>query len=206
MKKARKWWKASLGVVLCVLATTLPAAAQEKENRRLRRGAFLGAHFVYAIPDFDIEGGLTTDDPLGFEVFAGYRFNRYVSLEGQFLYLPNFEVREFGRHLTDAWALTAMPATKVYPLVDVLPPWVQPYGLLGVGVLVAHVDEAFFLDDATDATAAFRFSGGADFYLLPQLVARVSGGYVVGVTDLSLVGTDATPNFAPITVGLEFRF
>jgi len=205
MKMARIRLVASLGVVLSILAGLSPATATE-EDRRLRRGAFLGAHFVYAIPDFDIEGGLTTDDPLGFEVFAGYRFNRYVSLEGQFLYLPNFDVRELGQHLTDAWALTAMPATKVYPLADVLPAWVQPYGMFGVGVLVAHVDEVFFLDDATDATAAFRFSGGADFYLLPQLVARVSGGYVLGVSDLSLVGIEATPNFAPITVGLEFRF
>ena len=130
-----------VGLAACCLVAGQSATAADVDDPRLRKGAFVGAHFVYAIPDFDFDAPVSTDDPLGFEVFGGYRFNRYVSLEGQVQYLPDFDVEgpnlfSGGRSRTDAWVLTMMPAVKGYPLVDVLPGWVQPYGMLGVGALL----------------------------------------------------------------------
>ena len=84
----------------------------------------------------------------------------------------------------EGWGLTIMPAAKVYPLADVLPPWVQPYGMFGVGFVLAYVEDDFgILDSDTDAAAAFRFGGGVDFYIIPQLVVRAGAGYVLGVPD-----------------------
>jgi hypothetical protein len=158
-------------VLLCFVAGPTLVAADESVDARLRSGAILGVNFVYVISDFDFESSaFDSDDPLGVEVSAGYRFNRYVSLEGILQYLSEFDIDAnagFPATFT-AWGLSFMPATKVYPLADVLPPWVQPFGQFGIGVLFAHSD-GFGSDN--DATAGFRFGGGVDFYLAPQIVA-----------------------------------
>ena len=193
-------------VLLCFLAVPKLAVADESEDARLRSGAILGVNFVYVISDFDFESSsFDSDDPLGVEVSAGYRFNRYVSLEGILQYISEFDIdvnAGFPATFT-AWGLSFMPATKVYPLADVLPPWVQPFGQFGIGVLFAHSD-GFGSDN--DATAGFRFGGGVDFYLAPQVVLRAGGGYVLAASDMTLFGEDVTPSYAPITAGFEFRF
>lgn len=186
------------------------SAGDDSEDSRLRSGAFLGVHFVYALSDFDFKtSAISADDSPGVEVFAGYRFNRFVSLEGVLHYLDEFDIdtRDFrtggSRRLATAWGISFMPATKVYPLADVLPPWVQPFGQFGVGVLFAHADGGF---TDNDATVGFRFGGGVDIYLAPQVVLRAGGGYVLAGSDIELLGVEVEPSYAPITAGLEFRF
>ena len=73
-----------------------------------------------------------------------------------------------------------------------------------MGTIFVEVDEGGVSD--SDATYAFRFAAGADFYVLPTLVVEVGGGYVVATSDLDYVGFSVTPNYAPIVAGVEYRF
>ena len=213
MKRAFVVLTLSAGIIAANVLSAF--AGNETQDSRLRSGAFVGVHFVYSLSDFDSNRtSLSADDAPGVEVFGGYRFNRYVSLEGLFHYTGKFDVTTtlpFSSSVeqVNGWGFTIMPATKVYPLVDVLPAWVQPYGMFGVGALIAYVENEFgLLGSDTAATAAFRFGGGVDFYLIPQLILRAGAGYVLGANDLEFYDNDIEieTNYVPINVGLEFRF
>ena len=183
------------------------APAVAEEARPDRRGAVVGVHFVYAVEDFDFShsGGLSADDTPGFEVLGGYRFNRYIDVTGVFQYLSEFGIDAHGDGtVANAWGFSFMPTTRVYPFADLLPPWVEPFGLFGMGTIFVEADEGGITD--SDATYAFRFAAGADFYVLPTLVVEVGGGYVVATNDLDYVGFSVTPNYAPIVAGVEYRF
>lgn len=67
---------AALGILLCITAS---AQAEEQETTNLRFGIGV-AEYTLDVDDLD-----SKFKPTGFEVFAGYEFNRYLALEAGYL-------------------------------------------------------------------------------------------------------------------------
>jgi hypothetical protein len=76
--------------------------------------------------------------------------------------------------------------------------------VFGMGTMYEEIDDGLSSDN--DATFMFRFEGSVDFHVLPELVNDIGAGYVVAASDLDLLGLDVTPNYAPFTAGVEYRF
>jgi hypothetical protein len=178
-----------------------------------RRGPIVGIHWVYALNDYHFnQSGVSAADALGFEVLGGYRFNRWVDLTGVFQYQSNFAINGSAlviggvpiRGDACAWNISFMPTVRVYPFATLLPPWVEPYGLYGMGTMYEEIDDGVSSD--SDATFMFRFETGVDFHVMPELVIKIGAGYVVAAEDLQLLGLDVTPNYAPFVAGVEYRF
>lgn len=179
-----------------------------------RRGAIVGIHWVYALNDYHFDqSGLSAEDALGFEVLGGYRFNRWIDVTGVFQYQSEFTINGTALNVggvpirgpvAHAWNISFMPTTRVYPFADLLPPWVEPFGLFGLGSFFEEIDDGLSSD--SDATFMFRFEGGVDFHVIPQLVIEIGAGYVVAASKLEMLGLDVTPNYAPFVAGVEYRF
>ncbi len=207
------------GLACALIATVVcgyPGAARalDESTPDDRRGAIVGIHFVYALNDYHFDApGLSAEDALGFEVLGGYRFNRWVDVTGVFQYQSDFTIN--GTALTiggvpirgpvaSAWNVSFMPTVRGYPFADLLPPWIEPFGLFGMGTFFEEIDDGQSSD--SDATFMFRFQGGVDFHVIPQLVIEIGAGYVVAARDLDLLGLAVTPNYAPFVAGVEYRF
>src|SRR5207244_443273 len=132
------------------------AAADDDYAGDDRRGAIVGIHWVYALNDYDFNvRGLSANDALGFEVLGGYRFNKWVDVVGVFQYQSDFDIDgnaviggvPFSGKVASAWGVSFMPTGRVYPFATLLPEWVEPYGLFGMGTTYLEVTSGGSKDD-----------------------------------------------------------
>ena len=182
--------------VLLALGITLgwTAHAGAEAADYARQGFYVGGGVLGAINDTDLEdlGG-----SVGFDVRAGYRFLRYLAVEGQLSYFDNFG-GNFGVADVDLKALTGTANVKALPLTG----RVQPYAQVGVGGTHLH-GEAHFLGNtvAEDSTTEFTFRGGGglDLYLRPSVSLYTDVSYV-------LLSGDLGGGFVPFTFGAQYHF
>lgn len=161
----------------------------EGDERSLyaRNGFYAGLSGHYALELFDTDPitrvpgfSASSRDTGGFGVSIGYRAHRHFAAEGLFQQYARFRVRskQNGQRLESdkfagySWTLNG----KAYLLTG----RIQPYGLLGMGVLVL---KKRFRNDRQESFAG-RMGGGIDFYLTENWLLGGEIGYMAPARDL----------------------
>jgi opacity protein-like surface antigen len=141
-------------IAVAVVATLLAAfSAQSQEPDYARSGAYGELAAGGALEAFD---GVSMDDGFAIGLTVGYRFHPYIAAEGQFEY-AKFDDEFLGDEF-DIYLITFTTNAKVFVLTG----RIQPYGLVGVGLLHREVDTGPINSD--DAGFISRFGGGIDFW------------------------------------------
>lgn len=210
----------SLVIVAALLASPAAAAAQEaapeaapaaepvaepEESEFARRGPYAGLGLIYAPGVFklrnaeDMAGGITLEDTdtFGLDARAGYRLNPRFAVEGDYQFLPGFEVeRGGGGTLAELTTHTLTVNGKLYAMVDTF----QPYFVGGAGLLHVNADATLpgFSGDGTGF--AGRVGVGADYYLRPDVVLNLE------FTVILATGPVTDVRFLPLVFGAQYRF
>jgi opacity protein-like surface antigen len=210
------------GLVVAVLGWTLTlssamgqtsTAAETTSPQDLSRsGAYLGVGPAYVVSDFNLPGRVSADNGVGLDARGGYRLLPNLAAELDLQYATRFDIHQGQNHskvgTVDTLVVTAN--AKGYPLSG----WqlscsgglcvlakerVQPYGVVGIGLLRSSETDTPGVSIAGGETVfASRFGGGVDVYVTANVVLNVEGTYVLAAHG----GRDVTP----IVFALQYRF
>ncbi len=158
-----------------------------------RSGVYAGIGGVYAIEDFDFAQSSRIQNAAGFNFRLGYRFHPNMAIEAMGERVDPFDVDSFPGYELNTW--TGTFNGKFFALTD----RVQPYGLLGIGVMQAQGKGPGFRTD-TETAMAFRYGGGIDFYLTEILVFNLETSYVAPTDDVRAF------NYYTLGGGIQVRF
>jgi opacity protein-like surface antigen len=217
-----------------VLCAASPASGETDGYARGGLYAGVGAAYVieqFDLPDatlkvpeapiyaLDVDGG----DSWGAEARVGYRFHPNLAAEGQLQYYDNFGIDAAltlaaspSRQILTLNGLSFMGNVKGYPFTG----RVQPYGLVGLGLLWLQAPRTPFDDSAlatrarseawrnfvrktralSDVGFAGRIGVGIDGYLTQNLLLNVETSYLLPIGDLSDF------RMVPISLGVQYRF
>jgi opacity protein-like surface antigen len=208
---------------LTALVLCAASAASGETDDYARRGLYAGVGGAYVIEQFDLPDATLTlpespifhydvdgGDSWGAEARVGYRFHPNLAAEGQLQCYDNFgiDVAEVAdarpkRDFLTLNGLSLMGNVKGYPFTG----RVQPYGLLGLGLLWLHTQPPRTLYDDLqkgfddhEVEFAGRIGVGIDGYLTRNLLLNVETSYLVptgGLRDFRMV---------PISLGVQYRF
>ena len=141
--------------------------------------------------------GSDVDEVVGFKGKIGYRPLEWWAAEVEIEYLTGIDIDSSNSNDAELEYLTATLNGKLYIPFDS----VEPFAVLGVGVLRADLDYKSGLNSDTDnAGVAIRMGSGIDFYLSDHLAMVVDAAYVLttgNVDDLDYVS---------IGWGLQYKF
>ena len=160
-----------LATLILVFTFSYHAEAEIKE-----KGFFLGGGLAYAWENFD-DDGLDFDNAWGINLFGGYRFMRYIALEGNLNWYDDFE--------SDTTSVDVEIWTMMIDLKALYPVYkdrLVPYLRVGFGYMDVEADAGIFSADEDDL--AFNFGGGLDYYVTDQVSLGIDGKYVWGTDDL----------------------
>lgn len=125
----------------------------------------------------EIDNGLDADEGVGIEFYGGYRLSPYVAFELEFEMIPDVDVDLGGSGKIgelETWAITSN--MKMFVLTG----RIQPYGLMGLGVLHGDLGNSSGTGlSRTDLNFAFRFGAGLDFYITKHIVVSAGADYVL---------------------------
>lgn len=185
-------------IVSLALGGAVSARAEEGAASPGRPGLYAGIGLVYGPSAFDIDG-VDASNQFGLDARLGYRIARHVAVEGQYQYVPGYDLDTslFGTIATlDTNTFTVNG--KVFALPDTT---FQPYGIGGIGFL--HVNGDTDIPGASvDSQTAFagRVGVGADYYLRPKVVLNLEFSAVLPAGDLSDL------RLLPLVFGVQARF
>jgi opacity protein-like surface antigen len=159
----------------------------EIPNEFTRRGAYVGVSGIWAFERFNFEDG-RTENGGGLSLRAGYRChpNAAVEIQGDWL---RFDSKASAiRSELDAGAVTGN--VRLFPLTSLLEGRIQPYGLVGVGVLATDSENGLLL----------RLGGGVDLHATPNFALTAGAAYLAPYGSVSRFNTVA------VSAGLDYRF
>lgn len=181
-----------------------------------RSGVYLGGSatagfslFEGYLDDTFRTAAVNADNSFGAGAQLGYRFHPRVAAEAEFEWLGRYFVSEEAEiaadgEMTDAeidvlsidsWIATGN--VKGYLLTGS----VQPYGLVGVGVMRSDVEDTLGLDLGWKSTdLALRFGAGVECYVFRKIVTHI------GVDYLHPTGDQKGFNYVSVQLGLQYRF
>jgi opacity protein-like surface antigen len=137
-----------------------------------------------------------------FDAKAGYWIHPNLAAEANLRKFEKGQVETAGAVRDDAAGWSATANAKGYPWTG----RVQPYGLVGMGVLFGRVRQAVGMPHA-DSAFVTRFGGGADFYATENVVLNVDVSYMYTPGELNVGGdTSVRPDLIPVVFGLRYRF
>ncbi|MFT4569397.1 MAG: opacity protein-like surface antigen [Hyphomicrobiaceae bacterium] len=156
-----------------------------------RNGFYLIGAGSYAFEDFDGEFSELADDTGGFNARVGYRFHPNVAAEIEYEWFDDFSKSSDIAEVDEAWALTAN--AKLYAMTGCI----QPYLLLGVGLMSADVDVS-----GSGSTEEFlgRVGLGTDVYVTENIAVTGDATYLIPTGDLEDL------NAIALSLGLMYRF
>jgi opacity protein-like surface antigen len=169
MKKFLILWT----TIMVLFTLSINAEADPAET-----GFYLGGGVAYAWENFD--GDFDFDDAWGLNAFAGYRFMRYIALEGNFNWYDDFESDSTSADV-EIWTLM-LDLRAMYPVYN---DRLVPYLRIGGGYMDAKATAGSL--DASNEDFAFNLGGGLDYYVTDQVSIGLDGKYVVGTGDLDAV-------------------
>jgi opacity protein-like surface antigen len=203
---------------LLLLIAVAPARAEGPDAGYdfARSGWYLGAGVSIGFEAFsgiaEMEDSLDTNvkvgNAFGVNARAGYRLFPWLALEGQFEWLSSFnyiaedvlppgetDVRDATFAEVEDYTLTVN--AKGYPLTG----RVQPFGLVGLGGMLAK-NTLRFQNDRTVDVGGFvaRFGGGVDYYLDESWILSADVSYLL--TTGNVEDTDRVS----LGIGIQYRF
>lgn len=158
----------------------------------VRTGFYVGANGVFSIEAFRETNGLTFDDAVGFNVRAGYRLDRLISLEVAIERNHRFDLKSSPQVGIETWGGTLN--TKLFPFHGAI----QPYLLIGTGFMHARAAGAGL--NLSDTGSMYRGGIGLDLYTTHNWVVNLEGSYVFPqgeVEDLDYIS---------LSGGVQYRF
>ena len=165
-------------LILCATIMVVFALSINAEADPADTGFYLGGGVAHAWENFD--GDFDFDDAWGLNAFAGYRFMRYIALEGNFNWYDDFESGSTNADV-EIWTLM-LDLKAMYPVYN---DRLVPYLRAGGGYMDAKASAGSL--DASNEDFAFNFGGGLDYYVTDQVSIGLDGKYVVGTGDLDAV-------------------
>ena len=103
----------SFAVVVVLLCFSTSVWGQDD----VREGGYIGIGGSYAVEDFDFDGPSPYDSTWGLNVRAGYDFTKWLSLEFDFCYLPDFtEKGSFSMPFPESDPPVTLPAVDGFDL------------------------------------------------------------------------------------------
>jgi opacity protein-like surface antigen len=223
----KKLLSTALAATVCTLAVGLVEPGAAWAQNYDRKGLYVGLGFSYAFQNFglskteqavsDALGGNTSvaleaDDSPGFDIRGGYRFHPNFAIEGEVQYFTAFDLNvrniSAGGQSTKVGSIDTLVMTvnaKGYALTG----RIQPYGLLGLGSMLASFDpNAEGVDSEDDRTFAVRFGAGVDCYATENIVVYLEVSYLLPISDYKFGGSDPGlgGDIIPIGVGAQYRF
>ena len=161
-----------------------------------RTGAYVGINGFAAFEKFDDTAGADVDDSWGLGARVGYRAHRNYAIELKVEWYDEFDIDVPGFDADiDGWSV-AFQSKFLLPVAD---DRVQPFALIGAGVLHGDIDAPFGLsDDETDFL--WRLGLGVDLYATEQIAFAVEGVYNFPTGDLDDF------EFWTLGLGLQYRF
>lgn len=160
----------TLAAVAVCMAPSDSMAADEEENVNTRASFYALAGGSYT-PDENF----SSSTPLGFNVRAGARFNRWFAIEAQLDWFKN-DGEGHNPYMVGG-------NTKVYPLAGPI----QPYVIAGVG--------AFTINN--DARAMGRVGGGVEYYVTENIGVMLEATYMHAIT--------SSLDYPVVSWGLAYR-
>ncbi len=169
-------------VSLCI---ALPAAAQDEDDEETdyaREGWYLSASGVFVYEQWDGSiSDIGAEDTWALNFRAGTRISPWAAAEVALEVTGDF----FPDERQDFSVVHAGVNARVYPLGGMLGR-IQPFGLLGLGVVSTVVDHR---DRSTDLRQSnvdwgFRPGAGIDFYYTENVAVSLEGSYVWTVGDV----------------------
>ncbi len=180
-----------LGLTLIALIG-IPARAEAQDDYE-RSGYYLGAGLGLGVEQFEGAGGLNIDTGVGFDIWAGYRFASNLAAELQLEYLDRFDFSLGGSDFEGS-ALALTWNLKCYLETG----WIQPFVLVGIGLLRAELEA--FGPSGSDTDFAARFGGGIDFYSWSNTSLGVTASYVLATGDVDVF------DYVSLVLGVQHRF
>ena len=142
----------------------IPGSVQAEDDYD-RPGFYLGAGLGLGFEQFEGTGGLDIDTGIGFDAWAGYRFDNNSAAELQLEYMDRFDA-SFGGVDIDTNVLAFTGNLKAYLMTGK----VQPFAVVGIGILRA--ESKFLGISVSDTDLAARFGGRRRPLRLAQRVIR----------------------------------
>jgi opacity protein-like surface antigen len=148
------------------------------------QGFYIGGGASYAWENFDTSeidflGNVSIDDAWGLNAFAGYRFTRYIALEGNFNWYDDFDAKINGFDFqVKIWTLM-LDLKAMYPVYN---DRLVPYVRIGGGYMDGEIEVAGL--NESDEDFAFNLGGGLDYYVTDLISLGLDGKYVWGTGDL----------------------
>jgi opacity protein-like surface antigen len=189
-------------------AATAPVA---EESEYGRRGWYAGLGFIYAPSAFKLDdaesqlpssrvasNSLGGNNKFGLDARVGYRLRPRWALEGNYQYVPGFEVERGGAgklvdlNVHGLW----LNGKMIFLTEDTF----QPYLLGGAGMLHVNSDATIPGFSADGTGFAGRMGAGADVWLRRDLVVNVEFSVVLPT------GPVADVRYLPLVFGAQYRF
>ncbi|MCH2172010.1 porin family protein [Myxococcota bacterium] len=217
----------AFGGLIALLVTLIFATSASAQTEYSRPGTYLQVAGSYAICNWSRTNNSSEncsdyfDNSLGFNARGGYRFNRWIALEGQIewqagydstpkLNLPPAAVAA-GITSLSLDSLSYTINAKLYPTEG----RIQPYALAGIGG-----ENIWFSTNLSesDSYTSFvgRFGAGVDVYLTPNLALNGEFSYVAATEAKNTYWgpwgaswtdyTNLDPSYLTVSWGLMYRF
>jgi outer membrane protein W len=163
-----------------------------------RSGPYLGVSGSYALDmAFEDAFGLPVENSWGIYGRLGYRLAPRLAAELQVEYLFGFDAGLFGAEFLNYEMLAATANGKLFLATREI----QPFLLVGAGVLYSRLQDSLGVGISADAVGpAMRAGGGVDFYFSESIVVSVDATYVLPFRDV------ADLDYLSIGLGVQYRF
>jgi opacity protein-like surface antigen len=176
-----------------IVALTLPAAVATAQDRDGygRTGFYAGLGASIAFDEFAGIPNDTFQAAYGFQAVGGYRFHPHVAAELEIEWDPSgFKVSG-----AEIEPLVVTANAKAFLSTGM----VQPFGLIGIGLM--HVDATAGAFTVTATGFAARFGAGFDFYVNEHIIVTLDTSYVLPTGDVDGL------NYVALGVAkLQYRF
>jgi len=177
----------ALSAALLVASFSAQIARAADDDPYNRTGAYVGVGASRSVNFFD--GTLddafsplsslkssTVGDTWGANARAGYRFHKFLALEGEYEWMKSFNMSVAGVDIGHMQTQVATLNLKVIAPFGAF----QPYVLAGAGIIFTTLDKSFALPfDVGNGQFASRFGAGLDYWVTPNLSLNLGGEVVV---------------------------
>ena len=224
----------SLSMLAFCLAAAPALAQEDLQDPYARTGVYIGAtilggsylsnedeltNTVTAIVNDTTTRNIEADPALGFDIYVGYRINKFFAVEAEFEMLPATDL-DFSEDIEESEAVVFPPPprpaqtgtsgtlaelesiTGSFNVKAFLPVGrLQPFALVGVGVAdIEQQDAQDFSVWVSETEVIGRFGGGADLYVTENVVFHFSVDYVLPGGSLD------TFDYISYGAGIQYRF
>ena len=171
-----------------------PEADSHAEDDSSHSYFYMGGAFTVGIENFDKAAGrASSDEAYGFDMWLGYRMNRYLAVEGRLSQITGFDT-EFEDEPVTFELLSFTGNLKMYPIEGMF----QPYAIFGVGTADLETKSSTLKLDSSGILIVL--GGGIDIYVLDRFSLLAEIDYLI--TDGDVEGFD----LIEVKVGVQFQF